>query len=111
MIKDISQNNSRYDQPQEEGLIDFRQEIDAVDAEIVALLAKRMNIVSRVAAYKHIHDIAPILPKRIKHVREQAKQYGREKGLNPHYLHDLWTRIIDESCRVEQDFINHHKET
>lgn len=110
MSKDTPNNQTIHDQAEEVGLADFRREIDMVDKQLVALLVKRMGIVNRVADYKHLHNIAPVLPKRIAHVREQAKSLGEANGLNPDYIHDLWTRIIDESCHVEQVLIDLQKQ-
>ncbi|MCD3402056.1 chorismate mutase, partial [Streptococcus equi subsp. zooepidemicus] len=42
------------------GLETIRQDINAVDRQLIALLEKRMVLADQVAAYKQVHDV-PVL--------------------------------------------------
>lgn len=87
-------------------LTHYRKEIDALDKELVELIARRYEIVKNVAVYKHRNNIPAVIPERVNQVRENAKDYGKRYGLPPQYLHDLWTRIIDEACALEQEYFD-----
>lgn len=90
----------------EKDLSDFRLEIDVLDQELVSLLARRLNIVREVARYKHKNHIPAILPDRIDEVVSNVISMGEPLNLPPEYLKDLWTRIIDEACFLEQSFFD-----
>src|SRR6185437_3446431 len=50
----------------------YRARIDALDAQIVALLGERFGIISEVAKLKAEHGMAPIVPARIEEVVAHA---------------------------------------
>lgn len=87
-------------------LSDFRLEIDDLDDQLVALLARRMNIVRQVAVYKHEQGIPAILPERIEEVCKNVMEAGEMLGLDRQYVKDIWTRIIDEACAYEQKYFD-----
>lgn len=87
-------------------LSDFRLEIDDLDDQLVALLARRMDIVRHVAVYKHHNNIPAVLPERIEEVCKNVIEAGEMLGLNKTYVKDIWTRIIDEACAYEQEFFD-----
>jgi 4-amino-4-deoxychorismate mutase len=86
-------------------LDDFRREIDAIDDEILALLGKRFAVVRRVADYKAPRGIPAIIPERIEAVREGCARRGARLGLDPDFLRVLYSLIIDEACRLEEELI------
>ena len=87
----------------EKTLQDFRKEIDALDKELVDLIAKRFNIIDQVAHYKDKHDIPAVIPERVDEVRDNAASYAQTLGLNKDLIAQIWQMMIDEACRVEQD--------
>lgn len=88
--------------PDESPLAPLRAEIDAIDAELVALLGRRFGVVRRVAAVKHRHGIPAVLPERIEAVKRQAAARGEAVGLDPGFVAGLYQMIIDEACRTEE---------
>jgi len=86
-------------------LEDFRREIDAVDDELLAVLAKRFAIVRRVAAFKGPRGIPAVIPERIEAVRESCARRGPQLGLDADFLRVLYSLIIDEACRLEEELI------
>ncbi len=62
-----------------------RAEIDALDAELVRLLGRRLEVVERVIAIKGQHGIPALLPDRVEevvaHVREEAETCGAPADL------------------------------
>lgn len=79
----------------------LRSAIDAADAEILSLVARRIALVLQVADYKRKRDIPVYDPAREREVID------RLIGLAPEYLdaqlvRRIFERIIDESRRIEQ---------
>ncbi len=83
-------------------LAPLRQEIDALDGEIVALLAKRLAVVERVIAVKSEHDIPVILPERIEQVVERAAASGASMGADADFVRTVYRSIIDATCAYEE---------
>lgn len=82
----------------------LRAEIDALDAEIIDLLGRRFGVVRRVAVIKQREGLPAVLPDRVEAVRERAAELGQAQGLDPDFMRKLYQTIIDEACRVEEDF-------
>jgi len=79
----------------------LRSAIDAVDAEILSLVAKRIGLVLEVAEFKR----ARAMP--IYDAARERKVIERLIALAPEHLDDqlvrrVFERIIDESRRIEQ---------
>ena len=79
-----------------------RAEIDALDAELVRLLGRRVEVVDRVVAIKREHDIPALLPDRVEevvaHVREEAEICGAPPDLAESLYRALiaWTVAYEE---------------
>ena len=83
-------------------LDELRKEIDAVDAEIVKLFEKRMEISERIAAYKQQAGIP---------VRDEARE--KEKILqvqnlahtefNRQHIEDLYTLLMSLSRKLQEE--------
>ena len=82
----------------------LRAEIDALDAEIVELLGRRFGVVRRVAAVKQREGLPSVLPDRVEAVKARAAELGEAQGLDPAFMRTLYQMIIDEACRVEEEF-------
>ena len=74
----------------------LRREISEVDAEIVPLLLKRMEIAGRIGAYKRERGLPVLDEKRGQKVLERVTvQAGAEMG---DYLREIYRRIMEMSC-------------
>ena len=78
-----------------------RQRIDALDDEIVRLLAERYAIVEQVAAIKAEHGIPSVLEDRVQEVIERNAATATALGLDPDLVRRLCRVIIDEACAME----------
>lgn len=87
-------------------LSDYRTQIDALDKELVDLIAKRFAIIDQVAVFKHQHDIPAIIPERVDEVRNNAADYAVSKGLNRELISRFWQMMIDEACVREQHYFD-----
>lgn len=86
-------------------LSDLRQLIDGIDDRLLDLLADRIAVAERVAAYKRTTGVAVRLPDRIEAVKARCAERGAARGLDPAYVRELWDRIIEETCRLEERLI------
>lgn len=84
-----------------DGLDGLRREIDRIDDQIVDLLGERFALLHEVAAHKRPRDIPVVVPERIAEVIERCVARGQRLGLDAQMMRDLYTRVIDEACRVE----------
>lgn len=87
-------------------LAGFRTELNAVDSEIIQLIARRFGICRAVAHYKREHGIPMMQPARVVEVKERCAQMARERGVDPDFARRLYGMIIDEACRMEDEIID-----
>jgi isochorismate pyruvate lyase len=73
----------------------LRGEIDAIDAQIVALLARRLQVVDRVIAVKQRDGIAAHLPERVEEVVAGMRRSASAHGLPPDLAEAVWRAMID----------------
>ncbi len=84
----------------------YRKRIDNLDKEIVKLFAARMDIMREVALFKYKNNIDAVLPDRIEMVKDHVCLLSEKYGLNPNMVRDIYTIMIDESCKTEDSIIN-----
>ena len=86
----------------EQKLAILRDEIDEIDSQLVALLAKRRTVTTKVGLLKSAEGIAIFAPEReaslIKLRREQAK----DAGISPELIEDILRRLMQDSY-ISQD--------
>jgi chorismate mutase len=83
-------------------LVKFRQEIDAVDEQIISLLAKRMEIVKKVGAYKAERNIPPLDQKRWRDVLLSKMKQAKALNLSEKLVKDIYERIHKEALKLEK---------
>lgn len=76
-------------------LAPLRAEIDALDAEIVGLLARRMAVVERVVAIKNREGIPALLPDRVEEVVGRVRNQAEAAGVPPDLVDTVWRGMID----------------
>lgn len=77
-----------------------RNEIDAIDKQLKALLDKRMNVAKRVAHYKMENNMEIYHPQREQAILDKVE---------PHYR-DIFAEIMNTSKKIQQNLINNRKE-
>jgi chorismate mutase-like protein len=86
-------------------LPDFRAHIDALDTQIIRALADRLSVCREVAVFKKAHGIPMMQPGRVEVVKERAAAAAVAAGLNRAFILQLYSLIIDEACRIEDDLM------
>ena len=80
----------------------LRQEIDSIDDEIIALLAKRMERVTEVGQYKSIHNIAPLDEKRWQQVLQTISAKAKKQNLSEELVKEIYELIHQEALVIEK---------
>ena len=83
----------------------LRAEIDALDGKIVALLAERLAVASRVAEIKRKEGIPVRLQDRIDAVLDRAEALANENGAEPKAIRAIYEALIETTCRFEEAMI------
>jgi len=84
-----------------EKLETLRQSIDAIDEKIVSLIAERQQVVDRVVSLKKKNNLPVYHPAREEDLISMRRHQGREIGVDPDYVEELY-RIIIHRSRLEQ---------
>jgi chorismate mutase len=87
------------------GLEGFRQEIDALDSQIIEALAKQFEIAKRVADFKKQQGIPMMQADRVEAVKRGRRELGMQDGLDGGFMVALYSLIIQETCRMEDEII------
>lgn len=80
----------------------LRLEIDALDAQIVALLARRFGVASDVADLKRRDGIAVRLQDRIETVLDGVAELAKKNGAEPEAIRAIYRTVIETTCLFEE---------
>lgn len=81
----------------------FRDRIDALDDEIVALMVKRFDIIREVAAFKKAQNIPAIIEDRIREVVDRA---GANAGPEDEdMIREIYIMLVAVACDLEEQII------
>ncbi len=84
-------------------LEELRAEIDKIDAELLHVLARRMEIIDQIGAYKKHNNITILQLKRWQNIIAERLQMGTEYGLYDEFLHKLLNIVHEESIRRQAE--------
>ena len=72
----------------------LRAEIDALDAELVSLLARRAGYIDRAAQIKAEVGLPADIPARVEEVVARVRATAETEGLDADLTETLWRRLI-----------------
>lgn len=87
-------------------LASLRAELDTIDRALLDGVRDRLAVCARVAELKQRRGIAVLQPGRMALVHRRARDYADRHGLSPDFVHALYTLLIDEACRVEEQLVS-----
>jgi chorismate mutase / prephenate dehydrogenase len=87
--------------PHKVALEHLRQQIDAIDTQLVDLLARRRQVIEQVTAVKQQHDLPTFHPAREENLISARRAQAAQAGLDPDYVEDLFRTMMRHS-RVGQ---------
>ena len=80
-----------------------RQQIEGLDRELVALLAKRVALSKEIGAMKKVAGLPTLDPAREAEVIRRAASMAREVGLSDEKVRDIFWHVIGLSRAVQVD--------
>jgi chorismate mutase / prephenate dehydrogenase len=79
----------------------LRDQIDAIDKQLVDLLSQRLRVVEQITQIKHEHDLPTFHPAREENLISNRRAQAAQAGLDPDYVEDLFRTVLRHS-RVGQ---------
>lgn len=86
-------------------LAPYRAQIDAIDDQLIALLAQRFDIVRAVAGIKSQNDLSLVQSNRVNEVVHRNRISAAAVNVPGDMVEDVFRRIIDEAHEVERHII------
>lgn len=83
----------------------FRKQIDILDAELLQVLAKRMEAARNIGLHKKECGMSVLQSERFREVVESGIAKGTDLGLSPAFIHALMNAIHEESVRQQVDVL------
>jgi chorismate mutase len=84
-----------------EALDEYRTQIDYVDEQLLAYLAKRFELSQSIGLIKREANVGIVQSDRAQAVEERYIQLGTRHGLQRHFVTELFSLIHEESCRIQ----------
>lgn len=84
----------------------LRARIDALDAQLIALLAQRSALIDRAARIKSRDGLPARIDTRVEEVVANARQHAEASGLDPDLIEHIWRRLIDAAIAQEDRHLN-----
>lgn len=88
-----------------EGLHHWREEINELDKQLLNILAQRQQVVEHIGRYKQRYKMSILHPQRYRELMQEREQEALSLGLRQSYVHDLFSRIHEESVRHQQELL------
>lgn len=83
-------------------LNDLRKQIDELDKQMIALLAKRMSVVKEVGEYKKQNNIPPLDEKRWQEVLQSRIAIAEKLGLSGKLVSEIYEVIHRYALEMEK---------
>lgn len=80
---------------------ELRAEIDALDAELIALLARRRALIDRAAQIKKQRALPARIDWRVEEVIANARRHAAEKRLDPELIGAIWRQLVEAAIAQE----------
>lgn len=87
--------------PSEAALTLLRDEIDDLDAELLAILRRRMEVSCRIGALKREQGLSVFQPRRYAALIDQRSARAEAIGLSPDFAKGIFSAIHEESVRLQ----------
>lgn len=75
-------------------LQEIRDEIDALDRQVIALLGRRFDYVKAASALK-TSEAAVRAPQRLSLMLEQRREWAQQAGLNPDVIEKMYNDLVN----------------
>ena len=92
-----------------ENLSALRRQIDAIDEQLLELLAKRMRISKEIGTYKKEHNMPILQSPRYSEILENRSSMGEQMDLSTEFVKNILREIHEESVRQQMIIMNNDK--
>ena len=79
----------------------YREEINQIDSQIIALFAQRFEIVKKIGEYKKEQGLPIRNPEREAALLKTLVTEAAKVGISEQFVEDVWGRMFLESYRIE----------
>ena len=83
----------------------FRDQIEAIDRDLVRLLADRLDLCREVGRYKGVHGMPAHLPDRVQLVIARWVDNGADRRIESNFIRQICKHVIAEGTRAQQEEI------
>ncbi|GAB4286974.1 MAG: bifunctional 3-deoxy-7-phosphoheptulonate synthase/chorismate mutase type II [Marinilabiliales bacterium] len=83
----------------------YRDQIDSIDAQIIELLSKRMQIVEEIANYKYHHNVTILDIKRWEEIINTRTQHATQSGLSHDFIKAVLQLIHKSSIQKQTEIM------
>ena len=80
----------------------YRKQIDKIDEEIIKLLAKRFETVTKIDKFKKENNLSIIDNNRFQKVLNKVKNIASKHGISVSFIQDMYNLIHKYSCELEK---------
>ncbi len=81
----------------------YRQEIDAIDEQIIKLLAQRRECVQGIINVKSAANLSAHQPERMGEVLSSRRRLATDNNLDPEIIEAIWRLLIAYFTRLEEE--------
>jgi chorismate mutase len=86
-----------------ENLTNLRKQIDELDDDLLALLARRMRVSKEIGTYKKEHGMPILQAKRYEEILQKRILQAEEMGMNADFMKTVLVAIHEESVRHQME--------
>lgn len=83
------------------GLPELRAQLDAIDRNIIDLLARRLDVCRAVARVKERASARVIQPQRVREVWNSRRRWAASVGVDPGFCEQMFRTLLAETHRIE----------
>lgn len=83
----------------------LRARIDLLDAQLIALLAERRDLIGRAAEIKARDGLPARIDARVEQVVANARRNAADAGLDPALIEDIWRKLIEAAIAQEDQIL------
>lgn len=87
----------------------LRARIDALDAQLIALLAERSALIDEAARIKTREQLPARIDSRVEEVAANARRLADAQGLDPDLAESLWRMMMDHFIAQEDRVLSRQK--
>lgn len=90
----------------EKDLLQFREQIDSIDHQMLDLLAQRMSVINKIGEYKLDQNLTIFQLRRWEKILKTRAEYGKKLGLDKAFILAILELMHKESIQIQNVIMN-----